>query len=105
MPAESRKYRSTIESKTPISTAIESAERNGSRSKQAIIFESMNSTEAYLIVFVFSPLPNVLVSTLNATETVNIIIELRFKSNVIFVGLHIFIVEKADDDSLVIFNR
>jgi hypothetical protein len=24
---------------------------------------------------------------------------------VIFVGLHIFIVEKADDDSLVIFNR
>jgi hypothetical protein len=81
------------------------AKWNCSQSRQTMIFDSMNSMEASPIVFMFSPLPNVLTLTLNATETVNIILELRFKSGVNLVRLHAFFVEKADHDSLVIFHR
>jgi hypothetical protein len=41
----------------------------------------------------------------NAPETVGIIAELRFKSGLNLVPLHAFIVEKMDDDSLVILEK
>jgi hypothetical protein len=49
--------------------------------------------------------PNVLVPTLNAPGTVGIIAELRFKPDLNLVGLYAFIVEKMDDDSLVILEK
>jgi hypothetical protein len=48
---------------------------------------------------------DILTLILNAIETVDIIIELHFMSDLNLVRLHIFIVEKTDDDSLVIFYR
>jgi hypothetical protein len=53
---------------------------------------------------IFTPLPNILVPTLNAMEVVGIISELHFKSIGNFVRLHAFVVEKMDDDSLVILH-
>jgi hypothetical protein len=50
-------------------------------------------------------LPNVLASTLNAMETVSIIAELHFKSSLNLVRLHAFVVDKMDDDSLVILEK
>jgi hypothetical protein len=50
-------------------------------------------------------LPNVLAPTLNALETVGIMTELPFKSGLNFGRLHAFVVEKMDDDSVVILEK
>jgi hypothetical protein len=62
-------------------------------------------TSSFFIVQIFSPLPNVVALTLNTTETVCIISELCFRSEMNLVKLHAFVVEKMDDDSLVILHR
>jgi hypothetical protein len=60
---------------------------------------------SYFIARIFSPLPNVLAPTLNATKTGCIILELRFQSGVNLVSLPVFLVEKADNDSLPMIHR
>jgi hypothetical protein len=56
-------------------------------------------------VQIFSPLPNVLASMLNTMETIGIIPELRFQSDVNLVRLQAFVVEKTDANALVRLHR
>jgi hypothetical protein len=69
-------------------------EWNGSRSRQAIIFEWMDPMEASWSFFIFSSLSNVLTPTLNITETVSIILKFRLKFDVNLVQPYTFLSRK-----------